>query len=347
MTKKRRRRRNRRLQLLLRCSTFLVCVAFVIAGIVIYKKVEAKKAAEAAYQAMMESAYQAEVANGGAKKLEYSGSNAGEGWNSDSSGRWYLNKDNTYFADGWREIDGNVYYFGKDGYALTGWQIINGEDHYFDENGAADPTAKRKLVALTYDDGPSKYTDRLLDCLEENNAKATFFVVGTQIELYPDILKRADDMGMEIGSHTYSHKYLYKESSDSIQEEMQKNEELINSLLGHGTKIMRPTGGGINDTVEATIDMPMICWDLDTLDWDTRDVDSTVEKTLRNVQDGTIVLMHDLYEPTVAASEIIIPELISRGYKLVTVSELAKARGVTLENGVAYYDFYAKSDTQE
>ena len=94
----------------------------------------------------------------------------------------------------------------------------------------------------------------------------------------------------------------------------------------------------------------MIIWDLDTLDWETKNVDSIVSEVLNNVKDGSIVLMHDLYETTVEASEIIIPELVSRGYRMVTVSELAELRGVTLEAGEDYEAFYVpepESDTQQ
>ena len=149
---------------------------------------------------------------------------------------------------------------------------------------------------------------------------------------------------MEIGSHTYDHTYLYQVDAATIEEKMRLNEEVITATIGHGTTIMRPTGGGVNDTVRATVTEPMIHWDVDTLDWDHRNAQTTVNTILEQVQDGSIILMHDLYSATVDASEIIIPELIRQGYKLVTISELAELRGVTLESGEVYYDFYLPDD---
>lgn len=277
---------------------------------------------------------------GDAIKSAYTGTGGQKGWNVDEFGWWYLNDDETIYTDGWQTVEGNTYYFDAAGYMATGWKQIDGEYHYFRPDGIEEPEATEKLVAITYDDGPSNHTDRLLDCLEANGAKATFFVVGTQVEEFPETLQREESLGMEIGSHTYDHTYLKKADAETIQTVMSKNEEVLTSLLGHGTTLMRPTGGGISDTVRENVSQPMIIWDLDTRDWDTRDTDSIVNEVLNNVQDGSVVLLHDLYESTVAASEIFIPELISRGFRMVTVSELAELRGVSLESGKAYDAFY-------
>ena len=100
------------------------------------------------------------------------------GWQTDEKGKWYRNADGTFFEAGWKEIDGAKYYFDENGYVKTGWLELDGKDYYFDEEGRYDSSKVRPMVALTYDDGPGKYTDKLLDCLEENNAKATFFMLG-------------------------------------------------------------------------------------------------------------------------------------------------------------------------
>lgn len=338
------RRRRRRIRIIRRCIKIgIYAVMALLAFLIIWKVIIPLFPKGNGKDKAME--VQAEVIGpGNAMRVTYRGENGVQGWNVDGTGWWYLNEDNTYFASGWQTIDGEEYYFTQNGYMATGWLSIDGESHFFTVSGTEEPDAKQKLVAITYDDGPSQNTDRLLDCLEENGAKATFFVVGTQVEQYPETLQRMDEMGMEIGSHTYDHTYLYQVDAATIEEKMRLNEEVITGILGHGTTIMRPTGGGVNDTVRATINEPMIHWDVDTLDWSHRNAQTTVNTILEQVEDGSIILMHDLYSATVDASEIIIPELIKQGYKLVTVSELAELRGVTLEAGEVYYDFYLPED---
>ncbi len=270
--------------------------------------------------------------------------NAQVGWNVDDTGWWYMNSDNTQFVGGWKTIDGQRYYFKDNGYLATGWvNTGEGADIYFDASGVPDPTAKQKLCAITYDDGPSQNTGMILDALEQNDAKATFFVVGTQADYYRDELRREYELGMEIGSHTYEHPILSFITAEEIVETMTKNDNLINELIGFTPEIMRPTGGGTNDTVRATVTKPMIQWDVDTLDWETKNPEQTIATSLEEVQDGSVILMHDLFEATAIASQTLIPSLQAQGYKLVTITELATQYGYTLEPGVEYYDFYPKN----
>ena len=202
----------------------------------------------------------------------------------------------------------------------------------------------RKLVALTYDDGPSNSTPFILDTLEQYGAKATFFVVGRdQVEYHQDALIRAYNDGMEIGSHTYDHRILSKSTQEEIWETMGKNDELLQNVIGFKPTIMRPTGGGINDTVRASIDRPMILWNIDSLDWKYEDKDTVVNTVKAEVHPGAIILMHDLIETTGdstwQATAEIVPWLLEQGYELVTVSEMAAAYGFTLEPGSIYYSF--------
>lgn len=270
----------------------------------------------------------------------YTGTGGRHGWNVDENGWYYLNDDETVFTSGWQTVDGVEYYFDENGYMVTGWKQIDGQYYYFKQDGQVQQDATQKLVALTYDDGPSSYTDRLLDCLEANGAKATFFVVGEQAERFPEAVQREDSLGMEIGSHTYNHPYMSKLDAEGLQQTLAKNESVLTSIIGHGTKLLRPTGGALSDLIRANSNSPLIIWDVDTLDWKTKNVDSIVAEIRNQVKDGSVVLMHDLYETTVAASEIIIPELIADGYRLVTVSELAELRGVDLKVGQDYESFY-------
>ena len=159
-----------------------------------------------------------------------------------------------------------------------------------------DSTKKiRKLIALTYDDGPSDSTPLILDTLEKYGVKATFFVVGRdQVEYHSEGLVRAYNDGMEIGSHTYDHRILSKSTQEQIWETMRRNDEVIQNAIGFTPAIMRPTGGGINDTVRASIDRPMILWNIDTLDWKYEDRDTVVNIVKAEAHPGAIILMHDL-----------------------------------------------------
>jgi len=212
-----------------------------------------------------------------------------------------------------------------DAYLQVGWYRSPAD---FPKTGA--------MVALTFDDGPSKHTNRILDCLAKYNAKATFFVVGNSVSAYPNVLKRAYDMGMEIGNHTMTHPNLKTLSADGVSRELNNVANKVSAITGAKPKLLRPPYGNYNSTVSSVAGMPLILWSIDTLDWKTRNADKTVSCVLNEVKDGSIILMHDLYEPTASAAERIIPELIKRGYKLVTVSELAQAKGYTLTNGKAY-----------
>lgn len=197
----------------------------------------------------------------------------------------------------------------------------------------------RPMVALTFDDGPSVYTPRILNCLEQYGQAATFFVLGINAARYEDHMKRAYDMGCEIGNHSYDHPNLTSLSWGDIENQMNQTNQYIFAATGANATVSRTPGGSYNSTVCSVINTPVIMWSIDTLDWKTRDTQSTVNAVLNHVQDGDIVLMHDIHSPTIAAAEIIIPALVERGYQLVTVSELAKYRGDGMQNGQVYFYF--------
>lgn len=262
-------------------------------------------------------------------------------------GKRKVGKATYYFADngkrktGWRTINGKKYYFSpKNGKMVTGKKTISHYLCYFSEKGVLlrKIDKNKKMVALTYDDGPSIYTPRVLKTLKENNAVATFFVVGNRVPTYSDTVKKAHDMGCEIGNHTYEHKCLTRMSETEVRRQISRTNKNVKKVTGQTPVIMRPTGGATNANVKQWVGMPSIIWSIDTLDWKTRNADSTRRAVLNRVKDGDIVLMHDLYSATATASETIIPELVRRGYQLVTVSELAECRGGMKETG-AYYSF--------
>lgn len=265
-------------------------------------------------------------------------------------GKRKVGKATYYFADngkrktGWRTINGKKYYFSpKNGKMVTGKKTISHYLCYFSEKGVLlrKIDKNKKMVALTYDDGPSIYTPRVLKTLKGNNAVATFFVVGNRVPTYSDTVKKAHDMGCEIGNHTYEHKNLTRVSEAEVRRQISRTNKNVKKVTGQTPVIMRPTGGATNANVKQWVGMPSIIWSIDTLDWKTRNAGSTKKAVLDHVKDGDIVLMHDLYSATASASETIIPELVKRGYQLVTVSELAECRGGMKETG-AYFNFRKK-----
>lgn len=281
-------------------------------------------------------------------------------WKTVNGSKYYFGKSGKAYV-GKRKVGKATYYFSVNGKRKTGWRTINGKKYYFSPKNGKMVTGKKtishylcyfnekgvltrkidknkKMVALTYDDGPSIYTPRVLKTLKENNAVATFFVVGNRVPTYSDTVKKAHDMGCEIGNHTYEHKSLPNLSETEVKRQISKTNKEVKKAIGEKPVIMRPTGGATNTNIKKWVGMPSIIWSVDTLDWKTRNADSTRRAVLNRVKDGDIVLMHDLYSATATASETIIPELVRRGYQLVTVSELAECRGGMKETG-AYYSF--------
>lgn len=202
-----------------------------------------------------------------------------------------------------------------------------------------------KLIALTFDDGPySPVTNKILDTLEKCGAKATFFVVGNRIPQYADCVKRASELGCEIGSHTYSHKNLTKVSPDGMRSELDKAAAEIEKAAGKRPSVVRPPEGATNESVRGSIGYPMVMWSVDSLDWKNKDAQKDYDIVMENVYDGCIVLMHDLYPATAEAVARIVPELTAQGYKFVTFSELMKARGVDVEAGTRYFSAKPKTE---
>ena len=208
--------------------------------------------------------------------------------------------------------------------------------------GKVDPS--KPMVCLTFDDGPkAATTSELLDILEENDARATFFVVGSALKgsSAEDIIRRELALGCQVGNHTVSHEN-FKEISD---EEIEAQIEGVNDILkGWGlpaTGTVRPPYGGWNNHVRDVVKYPMARWNVDTLDWETRDPEATIQCVLydevKKAADGDIILMHDIHAETVEACRTIIPELKARGFQLVTMEEMFAAKGIPYEAGKVYY----------
>lgn len=194
----------------------------------------------------------------------------------------------------------------------------------------------KKLVALTFDDGPNYNTNKILDVLNKYHVPATFFVLGSKIKGNEYILKKMKDSGMEIGNHTYNHLLLTKYKEDKIKKEITDTNNLIFEITGKEPKLFRPSYGSFNKKIKNISEMPIIIWDIDTLDWKYHNSKKITSRVVNKVKDGDIVLMHDIYSATSNALDNIIPMLVNKGYSFVTVSDLFYYKGITLEKGKVY-----------
>jgi peptidoglycan-N-acetylglucosamine deacetylase len=176
------------------------------------------------------------------------------------------------------------------------------------------------VVALTFDDGPHpENTLRLLDILERENVRATFFVIGSCVQRYPDVVRQAFQAGHEIGNHSWSHPVLTRLSTAAVTDELAKTDALLVDINGYLPDTIRPPYGAMNDGVRAVgLPRPMMLWDVDTNDWRSRDTASVQHGAVSSR--GGIVLMHDIYSTTVAAVPEIIREYKTRGFRFVTIS---------------------------
>ena len=254
------------------------------------------------------------------------------GWHEDANGKWYQNTDGTYFSNGFQDIDGVTYSFDENGYIQTGWVEKGVKDYYFNEDGSYDPSKVRPMLALTFDDGPGEYTDELLDCLEQNNAHATFFMLGQNVSSYPDAPKRMLELGCEIGSHSWDHTQLTTIDLDAVAKQFSDTDDALIQACGQAASVARAPYGDGNSDIYNTVNKPFFMWSLDTEDCKILHADADYSAVMNgDLTDGTIILMHDIHEPSVKAALRLIPDLIAQGYKLVTVSEMAAAKNVTLQ----------------
>ena len=198
-----------------------------------------------------------------------------------------------------------------------------------------------KIVALTFDDGPGPYTAELLDFLKQEGVRVTFFVLGTRVDAYPNLIKRMAAEGHEIGNHSNAHNMLNRMDLAGVRNEMGKCAEKIEKLLGYRPTVMRCPGGNSNDAVKqyaAEAGIPIAYWSVDTLDWKSRDKDAILDIAFgkNGIKDGSIVLMHDIHKTTIPAAKEMILRLKEQGYTFVTTSELIEARRGGIVPGKTY-----------
>lgn len=182
---------------------------------------------------------------------------------------------------------------------------------------------EKNKIAITFDDGPNPdYTVKLLEGLQKRGVKATFFVLGAEVEKYPDIVKKIDSEGHLIGVHSYEHVNFGQIGDEAAIEQIEKTQEAIYQVTGKYAGYIRPPYGCWKKTLDIEVPLIEVLWDIDPLDWATKDADVVVQRILKKIPDGSIILLHDASASSVQAAFTVIDVLQKENYEFVTVEEL-------------------------
>ena len=214
-------------------------------------------------------------------------------------------------------------------YAGAGYEAIGDEEASRGgnpttvEGDSGEDKVERKVVALTFDDGPHKfYTEKLLDGLKERGVKATFFLIGESIEGNEELVRRMSDDGHLIGNHTYHHVQLTKETKEQALEEITLTNERILEITGMTPTYIRPPFGSWSEELAEEIDMTPVLWSVDPKDWKSQNSGMVTGHILKNTKDGDIILLHDIFSTSVDAALQVVDRLVEEGYTFVTVEDL-------------------------
>ena len=181
----------------------------------------------------------------------------------------------------------------------------------------------RGFVALTFDDGPHPvYTLRLLEGLKERGVPATFFLIGQNIDGNEEVIRKMKEDGHLIGNHSQNHMRLTKERAGEVCEQISRTNEKIREITGEVPEYVRPPYGSWSEELECLVPMKVVLWNLDTLDWKTQNKDKIVRHVMSHVEDGSVILLHDVYDTSVEAALEIVDRLLEEGYNFVTVDEM-------------------------
>lgn len=258
-----------------------------------------------------------------------------------SADQYHLQKNHNhkfiYNVDNKKNIGSNNLIYIKDKYYLT---LIRKIIEVADLGGEFS-TLLKPCIALTFDDGPSKYTQELVDLLNQYGVQCTFFVVGNNCEKYSDILPIISKSGHEIAIHGDTHTSFIELGVEETEQEIMGTIDFIESHDAIVSSLVRPPYGSLNSNLEENLEYPFILWNIDTEDWKTKNEDLIKEEIVTNIQAGSIILMHDtnvVHEVDMMVLSEILPELVKK-YHFVTVSELAEQYGIVLEPGKKYYKF--------
>lgn len=189
----------------------------------------------------------------------------------------------------------------------------------------------KKVIAFTYDDGPSEYTEEILNVLEENNSSATFFMLGKKMKFNEELIKKIYNSSSEIGSHGYDHKDLLELNEDQILEELNSTNIIFNEITSDKITLFRPPYGNYNDSF-TKYGYKIVLWNVNPKDWLFQDSSRIYNNVIKNACDGCIVVMHDTYEETLEATKLIIPELKKKNFEIVSVSKLLESSGIKYDN---------------
>ncbi|MHC5269261.1 polysaccharide deacetylase family protein [Enterococcus sp. LJL98] len=199
-----------------------------------------------------------------------------------------------------------------------------------------------KYIALTFDDGPmAKTTPKILEILQKKKVRATFFMLGQNAKEYPDLVKQIHEDGHELASHSYSHPQLTGLSDKEIENEVKNTDKVIFDATGVLPKTFRPPYGAVNPTVAQVIGKPIIQWNIDSLDWQSKSKNAVIQMIQQTSNAGGIVLMHDIQPATADALETVIDHLINEGYQFATIEELLEY------NTRPLYQYFGQADQRK
>mgnify|MGYP005765700933 FL=1 len=183
---------------------------------------------------------------------------------------------------------------------------------------------RKKLIALTFDDGPSKYTSSLIDQLKKREIPVTFFVLGENVEKFPDTLKFAYDTGNEIGIHSYTHKLFTKLKEEEIYEQIEKTNTILNNLIDKVPTLIRVPYGTRDERIDkilSNVHLTDVLWSVDSKDWKLKNTNRIYQYVMKYIKGNDIILMHDTFKTSVEAAILIVDKLLSECYTFVTISE--------------------------
>ena len=228
----------------------------------------------------------------------------------------------------------------KDWYRVPGGYIKKSDVVLYDQT--------KKHIALTFDDGPNETnTKTVLDALEEHEAKATFMVIGQNInDTTGELLARELELGCEIGNHSYSHANFKIITPEEAEDELKKTDGIVKEYTGAEPTLIRAPYGLCENNVLCCMDRPNISWSVDTEDWKYKDSERLIRYVTENAADGGIVLMHDIHKATAQAVDSILDQLIGENYEMVTVTELSAIKGIALEAGKTYRFFQKEAEEE-
>ena len=225
------------------------------------------------------------------------------------------------------------------GWMMAGVILLAGKaatEESLPADGGAEIPAPR-YVALTFDDGPRPgSTERLLEGLRDRGARATFFLIGEQVQIYPELVQMIGAEGHQVGNHTWGHVSLQDLDTAKALAEVERTDALLQKILGPGAYWVRPPYGRVDKSVLQQLSVPVIKWSVDPRDWESRNTQAVVDAVMETVTDGSIILLHDIYETSVEAALELIDLLEPQGYRFVTVEQLLRIKGIEPQAGTAY-----------